>query len=167
MSVTVRDARASDLQAIVSIYNAAVPGRRATADTEPVTVRSRRDWFAAHSPGRRPIWVAEEAGETLGWLSFQSFYGRAAYDATAELSVYVAPAAHRRGIGRGLVERAVKRAPDLGLTVLLGFIFAHNEASLTLFSSCGFERWGHLPRVALLDGIERDLVIVGRAVVTR
>jgi phosphinothricin acetyltransferase len=164
VSLAVRDARPSDLPAIVAIYNAAVPGRAATADTEPVTVRSRRDWFAAHSPARRPIWVAELGGAVLGWLSFQSFYGRAAYAATAELSVYVAPAAQRRGIGRRLLERAVERAPDIDLTVLLGFIFAHNEASLNLFSTCGFERWGHLPGVARLDGVERDLVIVGRSV---
>ena len=164
MSLTVRDARPGDLPAIVSIYNAAVPGRKATADTAPVTVRSRRDWVTAHSPARRPIWVADEDGVVLGWLSFQSFYGRAAYAATAELSVYVAPAAHRRGIGRGLVERAVKRAPDIGLEVLLGFIFAHNDASLNLFEACGFERWGHLPKVARLDSIVRDLVIVGRSV---
>ena len=47
------------------------------------------------------------------------------------------------------------------LFVLLGFIFAHNEPSLRLFEKLGFARWGCLPRVAELDGVERDLVIVG------
>ncbi len=33
----IRDAVESDLPGILSIYNAAIPGRLATADTEPVT----------------------------------------------------------------------------------------------------------------------------------
>jgi phosphinothricin acetyltransferase len=99
-----------------------------------------------------------------GWLSFQSFYGRPAYHATAEISVYVSPALQRKGIGRKLLARAVERARRLGLKTLLGFIFGHNEASLRLFESFGFQRWGVLPRVAELDGIERDLIILGRRI---
>ena len=45
---------------------------------------------------------------------------------------------------------------------LLGFIFGHNEASLRLFQRFEFQTWGTLPRVAVLDGVERDLVILGR-----
>ena len=44
------------------------------------------------------------------------------------------------------------------------FVFAHNGPSVTLFERYRFERWGHLPRVAVLDGIERDLLIMGRRV---
>jgi phosphinothricin acetyltransferase len=161
-SIMIRDARDADLPAIVEIYNASIPGRLATADTEPVSIESRREWFAAHSPARRPVWVAEQDGTVVGWLSVQSFYGRPAYQATAELSVYVAPAHRGCGVGRRLVTEAIGRAPGLGLRTLLGFIFAHNTPSLRLFEGQGFRRWGHLPRVAELDGVERDLVIVGR-----
>jgi len=47
---------------------------------------------------------------------------------------------------------------------MIGLIFAHNEPSLRLFDRLGFERWGLLPRIARLDGIERDLAIVGRGI---
>ena len=43
----------------------------------------------------------------------------------------------------------------------MGLIWGHNSPSLALFAQFGFERWGHLPRVAEMDQIERDLVIVG------
>ncbi|HYA33987.1 MAG TPA: GNAT family N-acetyltransferase, partial [Candidatus Binataceae bacterium] len=145
-------------------YNAAIPGRMATADLDPVSVESRRAWFEEHSPDHRPLWIIEDAGAICGWLSFQSFYGRPAYKATAELSVYVAPRAHRRGFGRILLQRALERAPQLGIKTLLGFIFGHNEPSLALFRGFGFEIWAHLPRVAELDGIERDLLILGRRI---
>jgi L-amino acid N-acyltransferase YncA len=160
--MTIRDATIDDLPAIVSIYNAAIPGRLATADLEPVSIDSRRAWFAEHSADSRPLWVIEDGGLIFGWISFQSFYGRPAYHATAELSVYVAPNAHRRGYARRLVAEAMRRAPEFGLKTLLGFIFGHNEPSLALFQSFGFETWAHLPCVADLDGIERDLMILGR-----
>jgi phosphinothricin acetyltransferase len=161
-ATAVRDAGEADLPRIVAIYNEAVPGRRATADTEPVSVASRLPWFREHTPARRPLWVAERDGGIVGWLSFQSFYGRPAYAATAEVSVYVGSAAQRGGVGHQLLALAIERAPALDLATLVAFVFGHNEPSLRLFERHGFERWGHLPRVARLDGIERDLLILGR-----
>jgi len=160
-SMAIRDARVDDLPAIVEIYNMAIPGRMATADLTPISVDSRRSWFVEHTPGIRPLWVVDEAADIRGWLSFQSFYGRPAYSATAEVSVYVSPKHHRGGYGRALLAHAVDRAPSMGLKTLLGFIFGHNEPSLALFRRFGFETWAHLPRVAKLDGIECDVLILG------
>jgi L-amino acid N-acyltransferase YncA len=158
----IRDANIEDLPAIVAIYNSTVATRMVTADTEPVSVASRQEWFGDHSPGRRPLWVAEESGQVAGWLSYSSFYGRPAYDGTCEVSVYLAPEYRRRGLGSQLLLRCIAHSPRIGVTTLLGFIFGHNEPSLRLFEKMGFHRWGHLPRVAVLDGVERDLIIVGR-----
>jgi phosphinothricin acetyltransferase len=162
--VHIRDATIEDLPAIVAIYNSTVPTRMVTADTEPVSVASRQKWFADHSPDRRPLWVVEEGGQVAGWLSYSSFYGRPAYDSTCEVSLYLAPEHRRRGLGTQLLLRCIEQAPRIGVTTLLGFIFGHNELSLGLFEKMGFQRWGHLPRVAVLDGVERDLIIVGRRV---
>ncbi|HEX3818143.1 MAG TPA: hypothetical protein VHW03_07635 [Chthoniobacterales bacterium] len=64
----------------------------------------------------------------------------------------------------GLLAATIERAPALDLTALIGLIFAHNEPSLQLFTRFGFAKWGYLPKVARLDSVERDLVIVGRDV---
>ncbi|MBE9207221.1 N-acetyltransferase [Nostoc sp. LEGE 06077] len=159
--MTIRHATETDLPAIVAIYNAAIPSRLATADLEPVSVESRRAWFQGRSPAYRPLWVIEQEGIIAGWLSFQSFYGRPAYISTAEISIYIAPAFHHCGLGRQLLTLAISESPNLGLKTLLGFIFAHNHPSLKLFETSGFQSWGHLPQVAELDGVERDLVIMG------
>jgi len=164
MSFTHRLAARDDLARIVEIYNATIPSRRATADTEPVSVESRVRWFEEHSPGFRPLWVVEVDGRIAAWLSFSSFYGRPAYNKTAELSVYVDAARRKLGLGSYLLAQAIRHAPALKLDTLLGFIFGHNQPSLRLFEKYGFERWGELPRVALLDGVERDLLILGRRV---
>jgi phosphinothricin acetyltransferase len=160
--MNLRDAAESDLPAIVEIYNAAIATRMATAQLEPVTVAERSPWFREHSPETHPIWVLESDGRIAGWLSFSVFIRRSAYRITSELSLYVQEDFQRRGIGAQLLEAAIARAPGFGLTTLLGLIFGHNEPSLRLFARFGFERWGHLPRIARLDGIERDLIIVGR-----
>ena len=159
--LTFRDAVEADLPAVVAIYNATIPGRIVTADLEPVSVESRLAWFHAHSPERRPLWVAERDGTIVGWLSFSDFYGRPAYGSSVEVSIYLAEAARGAGLGTVLLEHAIAEAPALRIRTLLGFIFGHNAPSLRLFESFGFTRWGTLPRVASLDGVERDLVIVG------
>ncbi len=160
----IRDATIDDLPAIVAIYNTSVPSRMVTADLEPVTVASRQKWFEEHSPSHRPLWVVQEGGQIIGWISYSSFYGRPAYSATCEVSIYLAPQHRRRGLGTQLVQRCIDHAPRIKVTSLVGLIFGHNEPSLRLFEKMGFSRWGHLPRIALLGGVERDLVIVGRRV---
>lgn len=157
-----RHANEADLPAIVAIYNAAIPGRLATADTAPVSVDERREWFAAFNAACRPIWVAESQGRIAGWLGLRSFYGRPAYHRTVEVAVYVAPELQRQGIAAALLGHAAHAAPALGIATLLAFVFGHNDASLALFRKSGFTDWGTLPRIAELDGIERDLLILGR-----
>ena len=162
MKPNFRDATLDDLPGIVAIYNSTVPSRLVTADLEPVTVESRLAWFHAHGPRARPLWVVEENGTVVAWLSFSDFYGRPAYLRSAEVSIYLAESARGKGLGKQLLQAALERAPALGIDTVLGFIFGHNEPSLRLFRGFEFQTWGTLPRVAVLDGVERDLVILGR-----
>jgi L-amino acid N-acyltransferase YncA len=162
MSLAYRDATLDDLPAIVAIYNSTVPSRQVTADLEPVSVESRLTWFHAHGPAKRPLWVVEDGGRVIAWLSFSDFYGRPAYRHTSEVSIYLDEAARGKGLGRQLLAAAIEAAPGLGIHTVLGFVFGHNEPSVRLFNSFGFTAWGTLPRVAVLDGIERDLVILGK-----
>lgn len=158
----IRHARQEDLPRIVEIYNASIPGRLATADTQPVSLESRRDWFAGHSLERHPLWVLEEADDILAWVGLQPFFKtRPAYHATAEISVYVATEAHRRGLAGALISHALNACPELGITSVTALIFGHNDPSLKVFRRAGFQPWGHLPGIAELDGNPADLVILG------
>jgi L-amino acid N-acyltransferase YncA len=159
---THRLATRDDLPAIVEIYNATIPSRLVTADLEPISVESRIGWFEQHKPDFRPLWVAQQDGIIAGWLSFSTFYGRPAYDKTAELSVYIGEAFRNRGLGSYFLAQAIAHAPSIGIDRLIGFVFGHNQPSLELFLKFGFERWGELPGVTLLDGVERDVIILGR-----
>lgn len=159
---TIRLATPGDLPAIVAIYNASIPGRLATADTKPVTVEDREEWFRGFDPASRPLWVYDRDGAILGWLGLHSFYGRPGYHRTAESAVYVAPEHQREGIARRLLEHALEECPRLGIANVLAFVFAHNMPSVTLFEAHGFGRWGLLPKVCEMDGKEHDLLILGK-----
>lgn len=165
MELIYRHAEKHDLKRIVEIYNSTISSRMVTADTEPVSVDSRMQWFDEHNTEKRPLWVIENnAGEIIGWVSFQSFYGRPAYDATVEISIYIDELQRGKGLGKQILSDCINKAPDYGVKTLLGFIFSHNEPSLRLFKYFGFEDWATLPNIAVLDGEEKGLKILGKRI---
>jgi phosphinothricin acetyltransferase len=160
VETSIRIATEADLPAIVDIYNQSIPAGWSTADTRPVSVAERVEWFSRFDPARRPIWVAEVDGVVVATAYLSSFYGgRPAYDATAEVSVYIATAYHRRGIGRRLKQWVIEQCPALGVTTLLSMHFDHNEATRRINESLGFQQMGHLTEIALVQGQKRGLMI--------
>jgi phosphinothricin acetyltransferase len=156
-----RDATIDDLQTIVDIYNATIPSRIVTADLIPVTVDSKLDWFNEHNPVTRPLWMVENKDEhIIGWISFQNFYGRPAYNETAEISIYIDENFRGNGYGKQMLSYAIKQCPLLKINNLLGFIFEQNFISINLFKSMGFIECGHLESVAKLDNKKCNLKIM-------
>jgi L-amino acid N-acyltransferase YncA len=165
MNLSFEDAIIDDLPLIVDIYNSTVAGRMVTADTTPVSVESKIPWFEEHSTDRRPLWIIKnEERQIIGWASYQDFYGRPAYNGTAEISIYLHPDYRGKGLGKQVLYYCMEQASRLGINTLLGYIFAHNEPSVKLFQKAGFEQWAFLPDIAELDGIKRSVVILGKKV---
>jgi L-amino acid N-acyltransferase YncA len=166
MNFSYRDAVRGDLSQIVDIYNAAIPGRQSTCDTEPISVESRIEWFNKHSQSRRPIWVAVDEDSSdirvAGYLSFSYFMNeRPGYSITSDMGLYLHPEYQGHGLGKFLLKAAIDKAPSLGIETFATTIFASNTPSIRLFRGAGFEKWGHFPRVARLGTIEHDLVMMG------
>lgn len=160
----IRSARDDDAEAIAAILNAAIATRMATARLDPVDAADRRAWLHAHGE-RYPVWVATGHDDTVaGWFGLTPWSDREAYDLTAEVSVYVAPEWHGRGIGAKLLRHAIAYAPRLGIEVYVARVFTHNVASMRLFERFDFMPWGVMRGVARLDGVLRDVAILGRRV---
>lgn len=161
-----RNATLNDLPKIVEIYNSIIASRMVTADTEPVSIEDRLQWFEQHSCDFRPLWMVEnEVNLVVGWVSFQSFYGRPAYNGTAEISIYLDENFRGNGFGKQILNYSLQQASTFGIKDVLAFIFAHNQPSLKLFEKFGFEVWGNFPNIAVLDNIERTLIILGKRIV--
>jgi L-amino acid N-acyltransferase YncA len=150
--LSIRIANNADLPRLVEIYNQAIASHTATGDTIPFTVEARRAWFSAHTPQAYPIYVCEAEARVVGYLSISPYRNRPALARTAEVSYYVDYGQHGKGIGSALMEHALQDLPRTGKKVLLAIVLEWNTASIRLLEKFGFQRWGHLPNVAELDG---------------
>ena len=156
-----RNATIDDLPTIVAIYNSTVQSRMVTADTEPVSVSDKTNWFNQHH-SKRPIWVVEhENNGIIGWISFKDFYGRPAYSGTSEISIYIHEHFRKMGLGKRMLEYSISKAPELDIHTLLGFVFEHNTNSIKMCESLGFETWGNLKDIAIMDNKHYSLNILG------
>ena len=106
--------------------------------------------------------VAEEGGEVIGYAYACRWADRAAYDWSVETSVYVAESARGRGVGKTLLHRQVNEADARGLWTLQTSVFPENRASIALHHAAGFRTLAVRSRIARLDGIWRDTVLLER-----
>jgi L-amino acid N-acyltransferase YncA len=158
--ISVRLPRPADAQAMARIYNAGVEERQATLETRPLSAAD----FAARierSAGW-PTIVAEQDDAVLGWAAVGEYNSRECYRGVGEATLYVEPAARRRGIGRRLLEALAADAERAGYWKLIGRLFPENEASRALLRSCGFREVGVHRRHGRLDGEWRDVLVVER-----
>jgi phosphinothricin acetyltransferase len=141
--ISVRPARRSDLPRLTEIYNHYVLYTPVTFDIEPYTVERREAWFHQFAEsGRHRLLVAESNGSVLGYAGTTSFRPKAAYETTVETTIYCAPDALGKGIGR-LLYGALFDA--LGPEDIRRFVAGYtlpNAASAALHERFGFKRVG-------------------------
>ena len=158
----IRTAKNKDLESIIEIYNQAINSKFETAEITEITVFDKIDWFLNHQPDTYPIFVYEEQGEVLGWISFSPYRkGREALRFTIEISYYVHNKFKRQGIGSKLIEYALEAGKKMGYKTLFAIILDKNEASIKLLTKFGFAQWGHMPHVADFNGEECGHVYLG------
>ena len=142
--VVVRAATADDAVAICGIYNPYVIGTIVTFEQDAVPVAgmaARIDEVRA----RYPWLVAEVRGAVAGYAYASRWRTRAAYDGTAETTIYLDPVAHRRGVGYRLYGALLDALRAAGIHAAIGCIALPNEASVALHEKLGFRRVGHFP----------------------
>jgi phosphinothricin acetyltransferase len=111
-----------------------------------------------------PYLVAEEDGEVLGFAYAAPFRPRAAYRYTLEDSVYIAPDAKGRGVGRAVLSAVIAACEKLGVRQLVAVIGdSQNAASLGLHRALGFEQAGIHKSVGFKHGRWVDIVMVQKA----
>jgi L-amino acid N-acyltransferase YncA len=147
--------RAEDWPAVEEIYTEGIATRAATFETESPEYNS---FDASHHEEHRL--VAVEEGRVVGWVALAPTSSRACYAGVAESSVYVAASARGRGIGRALMDAVVASAAASGIWTIQAGMFPENAASLALHESLGFRLVGRFERIAQLDGVWRDTVLL-------
>jgi len=156
-AIEIRDLRAGDWPEVAAIYEEGIRARNATFET---VVPGWEEWDASHLVGHRLVAVG--AGAVVGWAALAPASARACYAGVAENSVYVARGWQGRGVGRALLEELVARAEAAGLWTVQTSIFPENPGSLALHLRCGFRVVGVRERIATLDGVWRDTLLLER-----
>ena len=149
MSITLRDSQAGDVPALAAIYGHAVRTGLASFEydpPDPVEMARRRDTVLA---GGFPYIVATDAdGTVLGYAYASTYRARIGYRFAVENSIYVAPAAKGRGVGRLLLVELIARCTAQGHRLMVAVIGdSANAASIGLHAACGFQPAGKLPNV--------------------
>ncbi len=162
--LVIRDAAADDADAVLAIYNQAVAETTAVWNETPSDLAGRAAWIAARQGAGYPVLIAEKARRVVGYASFGDFRPFDGYRHTVESSVYVAPDAHRQGVGRALLEALIRRARAMDKHAVVAGIEAGNLASLRLHATAGFVEVGRLPQVGRKFGRWLDLVFMQRLV---
>ena len=147
----------ADWPAVERIYAEGIATGAATFETEPPR-------WAAFDAGRLPGHriVAVEEGEVVGWAALSPTSTRACYAGVVEHSVYVAKQMRGRGVGKALLQALVAGAEAAGLWTIQTSIFPENEASVALHRAVGFRVVGRRERIAQLDGVWRDTLLLER-----
>ena len=155
--VTTRAVTEEDMTAVLAIYDEGLATRNATFETRLPTARQLQErWL----PGM--AWVAELDGQVVGWTAITPVSTRECYAGVGESSVYVAEAARGRGVGKALLFAQVMEADKSGLWTLQTSVFPENRASLALHHSAGYRTLAVRTRIAQLDGVWRDTVLLER-----
>ena len=153
----IRVMRTDDWPAVKTIYEQGIATRLATFETEAPAWEA---WDGAHLAG--PRLVAEEDGEVMGWAALSPVSRRQCYAGVVEESVYVAEGARGRGLGTALLDRLCTDAQAAGIWTIQTSIFPENVASIELHRRCGFRVVGTRERIAQLDAVWRDTVLMER-----
>ena len=144
--VTIRAAKLRDAASIASIYNHYVANTIVTFEERPVAVREMKARIRLIT-ATHPWLVAGSADGVLGYAYANKWKERAAYRHSTETTVYLAPNATGRGIGRALYTKLIADLRALGCHAIIGGVALPNAASVGLHEAMGFRKVAHFEQV--------------------
>ncbi len=153
----IRKMRDEDSLSVLAIYRQGIEARSATFETELPTWS---EWLRGKLEHSRFVYLEREL--PVGWAVLSLSSSRAAYAGVAEASIYVHQEHRRKGIGDRLLRALVQSSEEHGIWTLSASVFPENEASIALLKKNGFRIVGRRERIARLDGIWRDTILLER-----
>jgi L-amino acid N-acyltransferase YncA len=146
-----------DWEQVRDIFVEGMATGHATFETSPPTWEQ---WNTSHLPFARL--VARRDDKVIGWAALSPVSQRCVYGGVAEVSIYVATAGRRAGLGRELLMALIHAAEQNGIWTLQAGMFPENPGSLALHHSCGFREVGRRERIGKMNGKWRDTILLER-----
>ena len=161
MNYIIRTADPSDIAAFTEIYRESVLNGVATYEIDPPSFDEMRGRFSTITDAGYPYIVAvEQTGLILGYAYASAFRTRPAYRWLVEDSIYLAPEARGRGVGKALLAELIQRCTELGFRQMVAVIGGAHPASIALHFAAGFEHGGQMKATGFKHGRWLDTVIM-------
>jgi phosphinothricin acetyltransferase len=162
---SIRPAAEPDIDAIQRIYaHHVLNGLASFEEVAPDVAELTRRWRAIADAGLPYLCALDADGALAGYAYAGPYRPRSAYRFTVEDSVYVAPGAGGRGIGRALLRQLIEVCAGLGKRQMIAVIGdSGNAASIALHRACGFELTGTFRAIGFKHGRWVDSVLMQRA----
>jgi L-amino acid N-acyltransferase YncA len=162
---TIRDSAEADIEAIAAIYAHHVQTGFGSFEEVPPSAADLARRRAEVLARQLPYLVASDGGAAIHGYAYASPYRtRSAYRFSVEDSIYVAPGAERRGIGRALLAGIIERCTAAGYRQMVAVIGdSGNVGSIGLHAQLGFRQVGILPAIGFKHGRWVDSVLMQRA----
>ncbi len=161
-TIVIRPATASDIPAITGIYRHAVVNGTASYELEPPGECEMAERFARLTSAGYPWLVAEQQGAILGYAYAGQFRPRRAYRFVVEDSIYVDPAAQKKGVGAKLLEKLLAEVEVLGFRQVIAVIGdgSNHKASVRVHERAGFLHAGKVTGTGFKHGRWLDTVFM-------
>jgi phosphinothricin acetyltransferase len=159
----IRPATPSDIPSITRVYDQAVREGTASFEILPPDEAEMARRFESLQAGDYPYLIADIAGTVVGYAYAGPYRARPAYRWTVENSVYVDVTAHRRGLGRALLDRLIAESEARGFRQMIAVIGdSANASSIKLHRAAGFRMVGTFDNVGFKFGRWLDSVLMQR-----
>lgn len=153
----IRPVQLSDAETIRAIYQPYVTETAITFEVDVPTVQEFERRITKTLP-KFPYLVAEVDGKVVGYAYASTYYARAAYDWTTELSIYIAKEARGQGIGSALYTALEEELQTRGYLRFLACIAVPNEASISMHKKRGYIQVAHFPKIGYKFNQWHDIV---------
>ena len=161
--ISIRPATPADIPAITRIYAHAVRHGTASFELEPPDQPEMAQRQRALLEGGYPYLVADIDGAVAGYAYAGPYRSRPAYRYTVENSIYIAPEAHRRGLGRALLDRLIAECEARNYRLMIAVIGDSAQApSIELHRAAGFKMVGAFEAVGYKFDRWLDSVLMQR-----
>lgn len=162
--IEIRNVQVEDAANLVAIYAPYVEKTAITFETQVPTVEDFENRIKK-TMKKFPYLVAMEEGQIVGYAYASTYYARAAYDWTVELSVYVQKEARGKGVGTLLYTALEEELIARGFKNFLACIALPNPASIALHEKRGYEQVAHFKKVGYKFGTWHDIVWLQKSLV--
>jgi phosphinothricin acetyltransferase len=161
----IRPSTEQDLPAVTHIYAHHVLHGTGTFETTPPTQEEMAARRADVLSKGLPWLVVEDGDQVLGYAYGNWFKPRPAYRFSVEDSIYLAPEAAGRGLGRALLAELLATLERGGIRKVMAVIGdSANAGSIGVHRALGFEQVGTVPSCGWKFGRWLDIVMMQRAI---